>query len=591
MVTYERGEQIGVLLRRLRRQRNLTQTELGGTQYSKSYVSAVEKNKIRPSSQALEFFAQQLDQPVDYFITWIEDLNSDEQSGLHEPTVMNGLPVIWYEQFTILDRLLESVDHFNFAAGTELPPTSEHIDALPPALQARYYLMKGLEAQAKQKYSAALLSLEHALPLAPERLQPLVLDALGRNYFMSQSFATALHYHLRALSLLQQNISNESDPSLLFRVELHCAEDYRVLGSYSQACNFYERANSHLRAEHNMKTAALLYLGFGYCTYALLYQSFIQAPLLDRMTSEESVRKFHKVRGFLIQSRSIAQACRAREGESNARLTLAMAELDFSTRRRQLAQRRVGASGNEHVPYQTSFLEDAEEQCRQILLNWQDAISTSSVPPEPFDTTIFIALAYLVRIFIQRAALSRLIGNQDTALRERILAANLCQQVLDALQQSSFPDSLLRLAASLKEGFSTTGPPTLSLIPNLSAAPSLSQHSPVSQAEIYFAAGEVAQELGSAATSPHYINECYSYADQYLHASLNCARSAVSLQKLDSGYLVRSYQRWISMLQERATFNKETDKASLSRSLDRLNEALSQLQRAFWPAVWKAEEN
>src|SRR5215469_7140217 len=95
MVISERGEQqIGELLRQLRRQRNLTQTELGGTHYSKSYVSAVEKNKVRPSPKALEFFAQQLDQPVDYFITWIEHLNGAQQSELHDPTIINVQPVI-----------------------------------------------------------------------------------------------------------------------------------------------------------------------------------------------------------------------------------------------------------------------------------------------------------------------------------------------------------------------------------------------------------------------------------------------------------------------------------------------------------------
>ncbi|TMD46431.1 MAG: helix-turn-helix transcriptional regulator [Chloroflexi bacterium] len=43
-----RAEPIGELIRQLRRRRNITQTELGAPRYSKSYVSAVEKNTIRP---------------------------------------------------------------------------------------------------------------------------------------------------------------------------------------------------------------------------------------------------------------------------------------------------------------------------------------------------------------------------------------------------------------------------------------------------------------------------------------------------------------------------------------------------------------
>ena len=58
---------IGEFIRQTRRQQNITQTELGGPRFSKSYVSAVERNKITASSEALTFFAEQLRQPRDYF--------------------------------------------------------------------------------------------------------------------------------------------------------------------------------------------------------------------------------------------------------------------------------------------------------------------------------------------------------------------------------------------------------------------------------------------------------------------------------------------------------------------------------------------
>src|ERR1700675_518851 len=57
----------GDIIRQLRRQYNLTQTELGSDRFSKSYVSAVERNKIIPSAQALRYFAEQLNKPEDYF--------------------------------------------------------------------------------------------------------------------------------------------------------------------------------------------------------------------------------------------------------------------------------------------------------------------------------------------------------------------------------------------------------------------------------------------------------------------------------------------------------------------------------------------
>ena len=83
MAINQKAEHLGELIRQLRRQRNLTQTELGADHYSKSYVSAVEKNTIRPSISALKFFAAQLDQPGDYFTALLE-----QPGGVKEGTAM-----------------------------------------------------------------------------------------------------------------------------------------------------------------------------------------------------------------------------------------------------------------------------------------------------------------------------------------------------------------------------------------------------------------------------------------------------------------------------------------------------------------------
>lgn len=72
---------ISEYIRLLRRQRGMTQTELGGEHFSKSYVSAIEREKIVPSYEALRFFAEQLDQPVDDFKRLVEQAVLMEFSG------------------------------------------------------------------------------------------------------------------------------------------------------------------------------------------------------------------------------------------------------------------------------------------------------------------------------------------------------------------------------------------------------------------------------------------------------------------------------------------------------------------------------
>ena len=56
-------QSLGEVIRQVRRYRHLTQGELAGERFSKSYVSSVEHERIPPSAEALRFFAERLGQP------------------------------------------------------------------------------------------------------------------------------------------------------------------------------------------------------------------------------------------------------------------------------------------------------------------------------------------------------------------------------------------------------------------------------------------------------------------------------------------------------------------------------------------------
>src|SRR5437763_17071365 len=59
-VRTESASGVGARVRTLRLSRGLTQGELGGSRFSKEYVSQVELGKTRPSAAALEWFADRL---------------------------------------------------------------------------------------------------------------------------------------------------------------------------------------------------------------------------------------------------------------------------------------------------------------------------------------------------------------------------------------------------------------------------------------------------------------------------------------------------------------------------------------------------
>ena len=63
---------IGKRLRKLRKEKGLTQTEVTGGQYSKEYVSQVELGKTKPSRKAVKLFAKYLDVDESYFETGVD---------------------------------------------------------------------------------------------------------------------------------------------------------------------------------------------------------------------------------------------------------------------------------------------------------------------------------------------------------------------------------------------------------------------------------------------------------------------------------------------------------------------------------------
>src|SRR5581483_9034768 len=147
----------GEYIRHLRRERSLTQTELGDGHYSKSYVSALERGSIVPSNDALHFFAEQLAQPIEL----LEHLLRQEQQEhgyLHSP-VMPEQSGKTYGQ----ENQQEVVALFNLI----LAPDAENRETQPLIRQARTAFLQGLIAQETDDLNGAQRCFERALALVP----------------------------------------------------------------------------------------------------------------------------------------------------------------------------------------------------------------------------------------------------------------------------------------------------------------------------------------------------------------------------------------------------------------------------------------
>jgi hypothetical protein len=162
-------------------------------------------------------------------------------------------------------------------------------------------------------------------------------------------------------------------------------------------------------------------------------------------------------------------------------------------------------------------------------------------------------------------------------MRERARAAFLCQRVLTAFAEQTLPWTLIQEIMNMQTSdweYQTQSLPHLS---NLSLSSGLSSSTRISQAELYFAAGALAEEFGDTAARAEYIDGWYMHADQYFQHALTLLRSALQEQQSDPTYLTRCYQRYISILEERIAAHAAEPERHMQTLLNILKDAFLQL--------------
>jgi hypothetical protein len=102
----------------------------------------------------------------------------------------------------------------------------------------------------------------------------------------------------------------------------------------------------------------------------------------------------------------------------------------------------------------------------------------------------------------------------------------------------------------------------------------------MSQVEVYFAVGEVAEELGRVATTREYRHDCYARAAQFFQAALTVARS---MKEYDYSYVVRCYQRYACILEERMLVSPELSEEIMKILAGMLKEEVTLMQYPVLP--------
>ena len=550
-------QSIGSLIRQQRRAQNLTQSELGEGSFSKSYVSAVEKNKLTPSLAALKHFASRLGETDDYFVVLTQQTRREISLALQEMEEsaqgVRPLP----EKAALLDLLLEQTDSPHFQAPESFFLLSaDFLGRLSLPQQAQYHFLRGRMLHSKTRYAEAIQACEVALAFANRPgLRAAILNELAACYLLAGLPQAALSYASRAHQIVAHETSLSAPSMLSFAVEMHCGKACLALSMYRNALEYFERARTALNAQQNMQEAGFLYWSLGYCTYALAFQQACSQNV------EETENQFQRALSYLLQSCTLAQMSGDVREFRQRNMTLAMVQLDLAAWRRWSGRTGEASSAKKLAQVTLhSLLENTSELCRQVLLSFKGEWSLADSPVSEQKSTVSIALSLLIRATAQKALLAHEQGYESLFQREQSFATALCQRVLDASLDEALLETLLWSVDNKAEPFPAYSSPPLPHLPTpLPQEVEEDRFILLSQAEIYWAAGEVAEMLARTSQTPDFIDQCYTRAETcFLRALETLTRVG---QHEDGGYLARAYQRYASLLEERTDKQQRTGQA------------------------------
>lgn len=230
---------VGSNIREVRTKLALTQAQLAAPEFSISYISAIERGKIRPSLKALSILAKRLDVPLTFLL-------EGSPAGAAEARAVGYSPADSGPDMKVDVELLQAdvlIQQRRFAEANAI------LSGLQPERittdQAyRLFLLRGRVHLGSGENQEAVVDLRQALSQAEgmgdveyaERARNL----LGKAYFFLYNYTLAMEHHLHSANAIETLQIN--DPVFALDVYGNLANDYYRLGEYERATTYYQKA-------------------------------------------------------------------------------------------------------------------------------------------------------------------------------------------------------------------------------------------------------------------------------------------------------------------------------------------------------------
>lgn len=248
---------LGERLRRARLERGMSQENLAQPEFTKSYVSAVERSKARPSLKALELMARRLGIPVSEFLAAVPATGSDIDIAALDEDLAYQLDHA--KLLITTERGHEAIRIIN-AAEQEY---SAYFDQMSEPTRYRFYRLRASAYLRVGEPGSARTDLNRAIALAEQMADPQEVErarnVLGVVFYEQDLPQQALEHHRLGLQAIHNGIVK--DPTLRLNIYRNLANDYWALKDTPQAIATYKEALSQLEDLSNLEQQAGIYWG------------------------------------------------------------------------------------------------------------------------------------------------------------------------------------------------------------------------------------------------------------------------------------------------------------------------------------------
>ena len=332
---------LGQKIRALRKKMGMTQQELAGGEFTKSFISQIEKNHARPSLKSLHIIANRLGKPISYF------LDEDYSPPSQDPDKIDHLMLLAHH-LEQEDKITDAINYFKEALSLT--------DKTECSRRGQLYFHLGKAYRSLGQTSNA----EQMLELAGVELE------LATDWEL-------LSYTYNSLGDLQLNQGNIQSSIVSFENALDAAERHweRLPGLRTMTLTnlgiAYARSEQYDKARHNLLTAleqsqsTQTYYKYGDICMALGYIDFHREALEDACRFTTRAWHFYAA----IENEDMQIQCKINLGSiERARHQFALAE-----------QRLLEAAKKAKAAGLASHEAHAYEELAEVYLTWQPEAS------------------------------------------------------------------------------------------------------------------------------------------------------------------------------------------------------------------------